>query len=748
DGLDLNQLLGYAMTAFYGGRAECHVRRVALPIVYVDFLSMYPTVNALMGLWKLLTAGKIEVVDDTEAVRNFVQRVELEDCFQPETWRTFPVLVQVEPRGEILPVRGAYSGEGTAWQIGINPLHAADGRWYALPDVVAAKLLSRHSPRIVRALRLRPKGRLRGLHPTTLRGTVSVDPRTQDFFKAVIEERRRLDTQLDLPAEDREALNKFLKVLANSSSYGIFAQMDRRDLPSGQKADVTVFGLDSSFSCKVAGPEDPGEFFFAPMAACITAAARLMLAMLERCVADRHGEYVMCDTDSMAIVASERGGLVPCVGGRERLADEAEAVQALSWADVEEIRELFAALSPYDRDAVTGSILKLEDENYAAEHVNAVDHEHDPASCPRTQLHIDAISAKRYALFNRAEDGRPLLRWEHDAESTEADDEGGDEEHGAAPMLRKNSEHGLGHLLNPLDPNSDRKEWMQSASESIVCEDVGISSPALPWLAAPAMTQITVSTPKLFHTFDTLNKGRLYVDQVKPFNFIMSPHVAATSLPEDVSPLRFHLFAPYAEDPSEWLNIVYTDMHSKARRTYMVTTEDGPSSAIGVKTYGDVLREYRTHPDTTALGADGQRCGRQTRGVLGRRPVRELSVTYLGKEGNRLEDVQAGLIHDPKEVINEYPDPRRDPFRLHVTPVLREIPIRELVDKTGKSERALQAIRNDHAEPRRELRRTLMAIAGDYVRAELRGRGVDVPNDDLPACALYVNMTWLTEETS
>jgi hypothetical protein len=56
------------------------------------------------------------------------------------------------------------------------------------------------------------------------------------------------------------------------------------------------------------------------------------------------------------------------------------------------------------------------------------------------------------------------------------------------------------------------------------------------------MTRITVSTPKLFHTFDTLNKGRLYAEQVKPFNFVMSPHAGAASLPEDfaLSGDRYH----------------------------------------------------------------------------------------------------------------------------------------------------------------------------------------------------------------
>jgi hypothetical protein len=49
-------------------------------------------------------------------------------------------------------------------------------------------------------------------------------------------------------------------------------------------------------------PEQPGEFCFPPLVSLITSAARLMLALLEHCVAQRGGTYATEDTDSMAIV--------------------------------------------------------------------------------------------------------------------------------------------------------------------------------------------------------------------------------------------------------------------------------------------------------------------------------------------------------------------------------------------------------------------------------------------------------------
>ena len=95
----------------------------------------------------------------------------------------------------------------------------------------------------------------------------------------------------------------------------------------------------------------------------------------------------MEDTDSMAIVATEAGGLVPCPSGPHRTPDGRDAVQALTWQQVRDIATRFASLNPYDRQAIPGSILKIEDDNF------------DPKTTRQRQLFCYAISAKRYALF-------------------------------------------------------------------------------------------------------------------------------------------------------------------------------------------------------------------------------------------------------------------------------------------------------------------------------------------------------------
>lgn len=71
-----------------------------------------------------------------------------------------------------------------------------------------------------------------------------------------------------------------------------------------------------------------------------------MLALLERLVLERGGSYAFCDTDSMAIVATETGGLIPCPGGEHRNAKGVPCVRALAKPEVEAIVAEFAALNP------------------------------------------------------------------------------------------------------------------------------------------------------------------------------------------------------------------------------------------------------------------------------------------------------------------------------------------------------------------------------------------------------------------
>jgi len=122
-----------------------------------------------------------------------------------------------------------------------------------------------------------------------------------------------------------------------------------------------------------------------------------MLALLEHSVTQLGGTYAMEDTDSMAIVGTEKGGAIPCKGGSPCSKDGSEVVNALSWDQVNEIVKKFEALNPYDRNMIRGSVLKIEEDNY------------DPRTGTQRQIYCLAISAKRYALFLWPRNGEPVL---------------------------------------------------------------------------------------------------------------------------------------------------------------------------------------------------------------------------------------------------------------------------------------------------------------------------------------------------
>jgi hypothetical protein len=585
-------LLGIAMSAFFGGRSECRIRRQAVPVCYTDFLSMYPTVNALLRLWPFHIAARIVTVDATDEVRALLECITAPDLFVRDTWPAFAFYAKIAPDSDVLPVRAQYA-HGAGRTIGLNYLTSGTPLWYAGPDLVASKLLTGRSPRILEAVRLVPVGVAPSLNGVSLGGEVPIDPTRDDFFRVVIEERKRLSTRGNLSGAERKRLDKLLKVIANGGGYGIFAEMNRRELPTNKQADLTAYSHDGARAVRSAAPEEPGRFCCPPIAALITAGARLMLALLEKTVTDAGGSYAFCDTDSMAIVATEEGGLVPCEGGALRMPDNRAAILALSWAEVDAIVARFASLSPYALDAVPGSVLKIENYNYA---------DNDDTK-ERRELQCFVVSAKRYSLFVLQSDSQP--------------------------SVVKSSEHGLGALLNPLDPNGTAsRRWVDEFWTVILCRALNYPYVLPEWYALPALSRLAISKAALLAPFATANRKKSYDDQIKPYNFLICAHVAAHGHPQGVDPHRFHLVAPYERRPAMWLKAKWVDRYSGRRfhiRTGLNTGLASQSQAF-VSSYAGVLQQYETHPEPKSAAPGGGECTRDTRGILGRRHVTVRSV--------------------------------------------------------------------------------------------------------------------------
>ena len=247
--------------------------------------------------------------------------------------------------------------------IGLNPLTSSKPLWFAGPDVVASMLLSGKPPRILRAIRFEPIGKQKGMKSVKL-GKGSINPARDDFARKVIEERKGKDKS--------DPLYYFLKILANAGCYGIYAEVNRQQTGKNDAKQIGIFSGEDSRTERTCVVEPPGPWYFPPVSAQITAGGRLLWAVLEKMVTDAGGTYLMCDTDSMAIVASESGGLVPCIGGPHKMPDGRDAIQALSWAAAREIANKFKSLNPYNKKIVPGSVLNIVGNSITTQPGNSV----------------------------------------------------------------------------------------------------------------------------------------------------------------------------------------------------------------------------------------------------------------------------------------------------------------------------------------------------------------------------------------
>lgn len=640
-------VLGKSMTAYLGGRVETGMRRVDLPCVYVDATSMYSSVFALLKLWRTITAAEFRVEDATADAGAYLASLTRERLLAPAAW---PALAggfcRVRPAGHLLPVRAQFRAAAGAedapgdgqYQIALTPLDSG-GRdlWYPLGDLAACKVLTGEVPAVLEAIRIVPSERQIPLEAVRLRGELAIDPTGEDFFQRLIEARKRVDRT----SREGRRLDLFLKTMASAAAYGIFAEV--RELPAlgGRGAAVDVWA-DHHFRVGSVKHrlEEPGPYCFPPVAATVTAGARLMLALLQAEVEAAGGRFIAGDTDALIIVASRDGGPIACSGGELRLPDGSPAIEALSWATVDAIRERLNRLNPYDRSSVP-DLFKLEDECFR---LLGHDEEGKPIvdRSTRVDLRCVAISPKRYALFEVASDGRP--------------------------MIRRASQHGLGYFLPPTErPLLDEadEEGKASWSELVwrrIIDEVrdGDPGPAPGWFSTLAPSSVSVTRWSALEPYRVFNAGRRYRRRIKPAHFLLIAHDdPMVALPPGYDRNRLTPIAPFSREPSAWLTLHWRNRFDGAPLK-LTTRPGGEPGRIRVRTYRDVVTDYRLHPDPKAMGPDGGHVRRGTVGVLGRLPIRATAVRYIGKETARLEEEESGLLRLGAEPFTEYVDAAED----------------------------------------------------------------------------------------
>lgn len=262
--------------------------------------------------------------------------------------------------------------------------------------------------------------------------------------------------------------------------------------------------------------------------------------------------------------------------------------------------------------------------------------------------------------------------------------------------LIKPSQHGLGHLLNPADPEDESRDWITEAWTWVLTP----TGPVPDWFARPAVGRLTVTSPTIHKLLGPLNHDRAYRDQIKPFNFLLIAFVHPLERPANDQ--RVALIAPYTNDPAAWTTQPWINRYSG--RTYRITTEPSHSverdGLVSVRTYEDILWDYAKRPEHKSNGPDGARCGKKSLGLLSRRWVAGRTITHIGKESNQLEVVQAGLAREHAEVLNAYDEARWLNFCAEVLPILRSLGPREVARRTGLAPASVHAALSGKSRPR------------------------------------------------
>lgn len=637
-----DHLTGIIMSTYFGGRAEVHHRRNVSQVCYCDFLSMYPTVCTLMGLWQFVIANGVKFRDSTKMTRKFLNSVALASLQQPDIWKKFTTLVQIDPDDDIFPIRANYSGDDQD-TIGLNHLGPGQPLWFTLADCIASKLLTGKSPKILKAITFQPDGVQNDLRPVNIAGNPEyrIDPYNDDFYRRVIDQRTAVKNHLAAAnPSDRAALDSAqltLKILANATSYGNFVELNVEDLSKPQRRKC--FGsTDKPFEIITGKSEEPGRYFHPLIATLITGAARLMLTTAERLTLDSGLDWAFCDTDSMALVKPE--------SMNERMFQE----------KAKAIRDWFDELNPYE---TKGPIFKIEDANFGVT-AGRLSKTIEPLYCL-------AISAKRYALFNLSNGGQITIR--------------------------KASAHGLGHLLAPYKPENAPtfipaptvplseigvERWHYDLWHQIIRATLDGHPNQVDFsfhgnLDKPAASRYGATTPALLGWFRNHNQDRMYADQVRPFNFLLAFQIAPTEIHNDLK-FESNIAERWQSKPKafQWPKPI-APFSNDAKTASDLCFDRDLGEAIPrevLRTYVDSLGQYHLRSEHKFQNGEYADFG-----ITQRRYVKPVAIRQIGKEANRWEET-VSLDNGSSSAIHygETPDSHVELVRS----------VRNLCEKTGQ----------------------------------------------------------------
>ncbi len=291
---------GKLMSAFYGGWCQVTYRKAPILCSVLDFTSMYPTVNTLLGLDSFLRAEKIEIIEDTENAQKFLDKIELKDINNKEIYKDMCYLCELVPDSDVLPVRLRFNQKKQTKNVGICEVISVKNFYYTLPDLLHSKIQTGKTPKIKRAWRFIPNGTQADIKEVEILG-MKINPKTENIFARLVEERHRIKQKIKYVEEGTEEYNilsnrkEAIKLLINSTSYGIYVETN----PKHKKTKINVFS--NKFFTTEGVYEESGEFFNPIMGALITSTAHLLLGTAEVLLRENGHLFIYCDTDGFGV---------------------------------------------------------------------------------------------------------------------------------------------------------------------------------------------------------------------------------------------------------------------------------------------------------------------------------------------------------------------------------------------------------------------------------------------------------------
>jgi hypothetical protein len=656
---------GIAMNALAAGRAECVIRQTSLPVGYMDFHAQFPAISERLKCREILCAERLEFADITLEARNMIENVTLDDCFQPSLWEDLRWFAFVEPCEDVVPIRAKFAKrDNSDPTLGWDLLTSKQPMWLSGPDVVAAKLMTGKPIKILKAIKVVPHGVQPGLTPVKLYGQLEVDPLRDDLAVKLVELRTSLkDKHPELAAG--------LKVAANSAAFGLMCQLNVTDLDLPSPLHV-FSGVADYFTLKEKVWEQPAEFFCPVIASLVTGGSHLQCAMLERAVRDMGGHIAAMDTDSAMVVSTEDGGLVRCAGGPQKLEPYLlpagyAAIRAISWAEVDSIRERFETLNPW-RDTLKTPFLKLEKENFNFDG-------------ERQQLYSYCVSAKLYSLFNL--EGNNLL-------------------------IRKPSGHGLGFLQAPYsiadwEKKTGRKwkenlqPWIYEAWHFIVSRELGLPHVPPRWLKQPAAMTVPITTPQV------LERLGVFKDDLRPFTVVTVPLPKRETVNDPL--WKGYFIMPHTENLRDVHGRQMVNVVSGAIfHIYDKNSSASPKAPgwLSLRTMEDEITNILSRAESKFCMPNGSTCTGKTIGLLVRRHIRSGEFHYIGREastrwgsGPELSMMtDAGMLDPAHETFHEYKRVVDEKYLDEIRAQAKQFSTKRLARNSGLVEDTIRRFKN------------------------------------------------------